>query len=247
MQLLPFSAFAKIFEPFRGRRIGYVRLQGNVGDSLIETAAFQMMRYFEIDFVVTIPSSSAKVDEWLIAGGGNMGNYYENCQRERIQVLADGRPVSVLPQSFITPEEFAYKRVFVREKASLSLRPDALLAPDLALGFEIPWHWKLIFGLDRRRQSKPTIDEGLWLRQDREALFSQSRSLGDPAVRCPSPFQYLRLAARYTHVITDRLHFAVAALLCGRKTTLLPNNYHKNRSMYETWLRKLGCEWRDAP
>lgn len=247
MQLLPFSAFVKIFEPLRGRRIGYVRLQGNVGDRLIEAAAFQMMRYFEIDFVVTKPSPSAKVDEWLIAGGGNMGSYYENCQRVRRQVLADGRPVSVLPQSFITPEPFAYKRVFVRERASLSLRPDALLAPDLALGLEIPWHWKLFLGLERRRQSKLTIDEGLWLRQDLEALFSESRSLGDPAECCRFPFQYLRLAARYTHVITDRLHFAVAALSCGRKTTLLPNNYHKNRSMFETSLRELGCEWRDAP
>lgn len=35
MQLLPFSAFGKIFEPLRGRRIGYVRLPGNVGDRLI--------------------------------------------------------------------------------------------------------------------------------------------------------------------------------------------------------------------
>jgi len=247
MQLLPFSEFGKIFEPFQGRRIGYVRLPGNVGDILIEAAAFQMLRHFKIDFVVTEPSSSASVDEWLIAGGGNMGSYYEICQQERKQVLSDGRPVSVLPQSFITREHFAYKHVFVREKASLSLRPDALLVPDLALGLKIPWHWKVTFGLDRLRPSKATVAEGMWLRRDREGLFSDCKSLGDPAEHCSSPFQYLRLAARYTHVITDRLHFAVAALLCGRKTTLLPNNYHKNRSMYETWLRELGCEWRDAP
>lgn len=245
MQLLPFSAFGEIFEPFRGRRIGYVRLPGNVGDRLIEAAAFQMMRYFEINFVVTEPSSSAQVDEWLIAGGGNMGSFYAACQLERRRVLADGRPVSVLPQSFITPEHFRYKRVFVREKASLELRPDALLAPDLALGLMIPWHWKSILAIERRRLPKPS--EGLWLRQDSEALFSQLNSLGDPAISCRSPLHYLRLAARYTHVITDRLHFAVASLLCGRKTTLLPNSYHKNRSMYETWLRELGCGWRDAP
>jgi exopolysaccharide biosynthesis predicted pyruvyltransferase EpsI len=247
MPLLPFSAFGKVFEPFRGHRVGYIRLRGNVGDSLIEAAAFQMLRYFEIDFVVTAPSSSAKVDEWLIAGGGNMGSYYHVCQEERRQVLADGRPVSVLPQSFITPEQFAYKRVFVREKTSLTLRPDALLAPDLALGLQVPWHWKAMLGIDRLRPSKASIAEGLWLRRDREALFSDSRSLGDPAEHCLTAFQYLRLAAQQNHVITDRLHFAVAALLCGRKTTLLPNGYHKNRSMYETWLRELGCEWSDAP
>jgi len=47
MQLLPFSAFWEIFEPLRGRRIGYVRLPGNVGDRLIEAAAFQRMRHFK--------------------------------------------------------------------------------------------------------------------------------------------------------------------------------------------------------
>lgn len=248
MQLIPFSAFGKIFEPLRGRRIGYVRLHGNVGDELIEAAAFQMLRHFEIDFIVTTkPTPSAKVDEWLIAGGGSMGNYYENCQQQRRAALADGRPVSVLPQSFITPEPFSYKRVFVRERASLNIRPDALLAPDLALGLIIPWHWKLFLGLNRQQPSIWTRGEGLWLRTDREGLFSESDSLGDPVEYCRTPLQYLRLAARYTHVITDRLHFAIAALICRRKTTLLPNSYHKNRSMYETSLRELGCEWRDAP
>ena len=176
-----------------------------------------------------------------------MGNFYADNQRMRRVVLADGRPVSVLPQSFITAEEFVYARVFVRERASLNLRPDASLAPDLALGLRIPWHWKLALGLDPRWPRPPALGEGLWLRQDREAIFPRTKSLGDPARHCRTPFGYLRLAARHTHVITDRLHFAIAALLCGRKATLLPNSYHKNRSMYDTWLRELGCEWRDAP
>jgi hypothetical protein len=247
MQLLPFSAFAGVFAPLRGRRVGYVRLPGNVGDSLIEAAAFQMMRHFGIDFVVTKPSSAPEIDEWLIAGGGNMGSFYQNCQAVRKEVLADGRPVSVLPQSFITPEPFAYTRVFVRELTSLTSRPDAVLAPDLALGFSVPWYWKVMLGLNNHRETKSTLGEGIWLRQDREALFSDARSLGDPAFSCGTPFGYLRLAARHSHVITDRMHFAIAALICGRKATLLPNNYHKNRSVFETSLRDLGCEWRDAP
>jgi polysaccharide pyruvyl transferase len=247
MQLLPFSAFAKIFEPLRGRRIGYARTPGNVGDGLIEAAAFQMLRHFGIDFVVTSPSSSQKIDEWLLPGGGSMGSFYAINEERRKLVLADGHPVSVLPQSFMGPEAFGYARVFVRERASLELRPDACLAPDLALGLNIPWSWKLALGLDHGWKRKAALGEGLWLRKDEEAIFPQAGSLGDPAERCSTPFRYLRLAALHTHVITDRLHFAIAALLCGRKATLLPNSYHKNRSMYETWLRELGCEWRDAP
>ncbi len=247
MSLLPLSAFAPIFEPLRGRRVGYIPTPGNVGDALIEAAAFQLMRRFGVGFAVMKPWSSPKVDEWLLPGGGNMGSFYANNQRVRREVVAAGRPVTVLPQSFVTPEDFAYARVFVRERASLGLRPDALLAPDLALGFEIPRHWRLALGLDARWRRQPDLGEALWLRRDREGLFAGVRCAGDPLARCRTPFGYLRLAARHTHVITDRLHFAIAALLCGRRATLLPNIYFKNRSMYETWLGGLGCEWRDAP
>jgi exopolysaccharide biosynthesis predicted pyruvyltransferase EpsI len=52
---------------------------------------------------------------------------------------------------------------------------------------------------------------------------------------------YLRLASRYEVIMTDRLHFAVAGILLDRKVVLLPNSYHKNASMYETWLSDLGC------
>lgn len=247
MRLLPLSAFAPIFEPLRGRRVGYVRTPGNVGDGLIEAAAFQLMRRFGVDFAVMRPWSSPKVDEWLLPGGGSMGSFYANNQRVRSEVVDAGQPVTVLPQSFITPEPLAYARVFVRERASLSLRPDALLAPDLALGFEIPRHWKLALGLGARWRRGPDLGEAVWLRRDREGLFKGVKRAGDPAARCRTPFGYLRLAARHTHVITDRLHFAIAALLCGRRATLLPNIYFKNRSMYETWLRELGCGWRDTP
>lgn len=247
MRLLPLSAFAPIFEPLRGRRVGYVRTPGNVGDGLIEAAAFQLMRNFGVEFAVMKPRPSPKVEEWLLPGGGSMGSFYANNQRARREVVNAVRPVTVLPQSFITPEDFAYSRVYVRERASLELRPDAVLAPDLALGFEIPRHWRLALGLDARWERKPDLGEALWLRGDREGLFKGVPCAGDPAARCRTPFGYLRLAARHTHVITDRLHFAIAAMTCGRRATLLPNSYFKNRSMHETWLGGLGCEWRDAP
>lgn len=43
--------------------------------------------------------------------------------------------------------------------------------------------------------------------------------------------------------MTDRLHFAVAGLHAGREVTLVANDYHKNRSMHETWLAALGCRF----
>lgn len=231
------SAFAPVFEPFRGRKVGYMPMPGNVGDRLIDEAAFQLMRHFEVLYVVindpgTIP---ADVEELLVAGGGNMGSFYKDPIALRRRLLADGRPVTVLPQSYTGPEEGAYRRVFVRERASLAYCPGATLAPDLALG------------LRRLPFAEPTAGAGLWLRADPERRFGRVRCLGDPAGICATPAEYLALAGRHESITTDRLHFAIAGLLCGRKVTLLPNNYHKNRAVWEAWLGPLGCRWADAP
>jgi hypothetical protein len=33
----------------------------------------------------------------------------------------------------------------------------------------------------------------------------------------------------------------------GCSVTLLPVAYHKNRAMYDEWLKPLGCKWADHP
>ena len=236
MPLLPLTAFHHVFEPFRGRSVGYVRVPGNVGDGLIEAATFQLFRAHGVDARVVDPAAGpGDVESIVVAGGGSMGGLYPACRRVREQALAWGRPVTVLPQTFAGPEDLPYARVYVREAASLAHRPDAVLAPDLALGLAV--------GVS----GPPDRGEGVWLRADKEGRFAARPSSGDPALAAKTVLDYVRLAARYEHVITDRLHFAIAALLCGRRATLLPNAYHKNKAMYETWLRDIGCGWRDEP
>lgn len=236
MRLLPISAYRHVFAPLRDRTVGYVRMPGNVGDALLEAAAFELMRAFAVPVRLLDPNDGpGDADTVVIAAGGNMGSFYHQACAIRERVLAWRRPVVVLPQSFTGPEDLPYARVFVRERASWRLRPDAELAPDLALGLDVP------------TPGEPDLGEGVWLRADAEALFPESTSRGDPARVCRTPDEYLRLAARHAHVVTDRLHFAISALLCGRKTTLLPNRYHKNRAVYECWLRDLGCGWRESP
>jgi hypothetical protein len=190
---------------------------------------------FKINWYVETLSPPGDAEELVIAGGGNMGAFYGACAAIRRKALATGKPVTVLPQSYTGPEVLPYHRVFVRERASLTHCPHALLAPDLALG------------LDWETSTSPTHEVGVWLRLDAEACFPNVPSRGDPILHCRTWQEYLGLAANHARVVTDRLHFAIAALLCRRAVTLLPNRYHKNRAMYETWLRDLGCSWADEP
>jgi len=244
LSLLDLKFFEIVFGPFEGRRLGLVRLDGNVGDQLIDIAAEQLLRDFRISFRIIRPEELDRgalyhpVDAIVVSGGGNMGSMYPVTQRQRREALSLGAPVTILPQTFTDANEdtSAFAKIFVRERGSLKLAPGSILAPDLALGLRPPW--------DDEGMEAHT---GVWLRNDRERKVTDpGMSLGDPVAISRSIEDYIGLASKFEHIVTDRLHFAVAGLLIGRRVTLLPNSYFKNRSMYETWLRDLGCRWRNS-
>ncbi|MDA9981505.1 PqqD family peptide modification chaperone [Gammaproteobacteria bacterium] len=244
MPVLESNHFAGLFTPFEGKRVVFVTLEGNVGDHLNHLATELLFREFGIEYDAyssrEITAEIAKdYDELVISGGGNMGGpYYKSPYRARQRIIEFDVPITVFPQSFIQNEEdlSPYKRVYVREKASRELNSDLPLAPDLALGY-----------LGPLPETAAVCETGLFLRADREQLFSgNAQSLGDPARLSSTVEELFDLACRFEHVITDRLHFGIAALLAGREVTLLPNSYFKNMSFYRTWLEDL-CNWKDDP
>lgn len=236
MSLLSPDCFAAVFEPLQHKRIGFIRPSGNVGDALIEWAMEQLFEYYGIAWKVQDPAGPLDdVDELVFGGGGNMGTLWERNWQLRTRCLQTGLPLTILPQSFTSREDRPFHRVYVRERASLRLHPPGILAPDLALGLRVAC-------------SVPLDKEcGLFLRRDCEGVVPRGWFARDPVRMCQTPQQYLALAARYARIVTDRLHFAICGLLLGRRTTLLPNCYHKNTSMYETWLKDLGCEFAACP
>lgn len=233
MSLLPASLFAAVFEPLIGRRVGFVEPIGNVGDRLITLATKQLFAKFGVRWRQVTLDDVGGVDVLVWGGGGNMGTLYMNNWDLRTRCLATGLPVTIFPQSFTTREDRAYERVYVRERASLELHPEAKLAPDLALG------------LDYETNTRPTRVRGVFLRRDKEAARRRwfRWRLKDPVRMCDDPIEYLELAAQYEQIVTDRLHFAICGLILGRRTTLLGNSYHKNASLHATWLASLGCEY----
>jgi exopolysaccharide biosynthesis predicted pyruvyltransferase EpsI len=237
--LLPPDRFAPIFAPYAGRSVVVVDGVGNVGDHMIYRATRQLLGHFGVRVETSSPRPGAAAV--LFFGGGNVGGRYPNEDRVRDVHLRRARragvPAVLLPQSIHGPADLSgFARVFVRDQVSKDrFAPNAVLAPDLALGLHVP------------PAAPPVEREGVFLRTDAESLDRGRPSLGDPGVLAPRVEAYLALAARYERVVTDRLHFAVAGLLAGREVTLLPNDYHKNRAVWEAWLAALGCRWGERP
>lgn len=245
--LVPLEAFFGPFEPIAGRQVFFAPNPGNVGDYLIESATRQLFRVYGVTVVEDLEAADALV----VGGGGSWGNQYSWISERRQATIdtADSlrMPVIVFPQSVRWPDRepvsSAISRFFARERASQVLVPRSELAPDPAMAYT-PAH----------RFSRG-VGVGMHLRTGPEALFdcATPKNAGDPTGCIPyvskqsAVDEYVRLAARYERVVTDRLHFAMAALIAGRHATLLPNVYHKNRSMYETWLKDLGCDWAETP
>ncbi len=231
-RLLAPEAFSGVMASLQGRMVGYVRPQGNVGDRLIELAMVQLFAEYGIRWRIwrpTVAGDSDGLDVLAFGGGGNMGTRYTGNYELRTHALASGLPVVVLPQSFTSAEGRPFRQVFVREQASLALRPDGTLAPDLALG------------LATVAMRPPRRDLGVFLRRDQERIGRKSIIRRDPVRWHSDPLEYLALAGRFRRIVTDRLHLAIAGMHAGRQVTLVANDYHKNRSMHETWLGPMGC------
>jgi exopolysaccharide biosynthesis predicted pyruvyltransferase EpsI len=87
------------------------------------------------------------------------------------------------------------------------------------------------------------------IRQDAESPDTSKLS----PLKCPiDPVNYARsmkewvlLHACAGSITTNRLHSAIGGMILGIPTTLLPNGYHKNRSVWEYSLSRRNVQWQE--
>jgi exopolysaccharide biosynthesis predicted pyruvyltransferase EpsI len=58
--------------------------------------------------------------------------------------------------------------------------------------------------------------------------------------------QWVRFHARSNALVTNRTHSTILGTILGIPTTMLPNGYHKNRSIWEHSLSERGVQWRES-
>lgn len=209
---------------------------GNVGDQLITQGTIHLFQQFDIPFR-SLRTDEIRPGHWpnditILAepGGGNVGTRSGLGSPKRRQVLSQmPGPKIILPQTVSDGGEdlAAFDTVFVRDETSLKLLghlPDVRLVPDMALCLQFP-------------QAKPTQEEGVFYRTDIEKLLTGG--IGDPVSMCQTTQQYLELAGSYKRILTNRLHFGLAAMMQGVDVVLRPCSYHKVTSIYQTWLTSM--------
>jgi hypothetical protein len=228
-----------VFAPLKGLRVGLVhsRGTGNGGDRLLEAAAEQLLALYGVAYRVVEPDAPGDAEILLCPAGGHYGHPYCPLERDRrASAIASGLPCVLLPVTAYGVEVHArpWRACFARDHVSQRLMYGSALVPDLALCYAPartgPWHH------DGTLRSFSCSPEGLWKGQ-----------APDERWRFSGPAEYVAFVAGHRRVVTDSLHIAVAGLMARRHVTLLPTRLHKNRSVWESWLRDLGCRWADAP
>jgi exopolysaccharide biosynthesis predicted pyruvyltransferase EpsI len=246
LPLLSIEKFDNIIKLLSNKKIYYIYDKaGNAGDSLIRKS--EKILFNEIN--IQIIDDLSKVDFIVWGGGGNIGILYYNCFKKRKLFIEKSNklniPFVILPSTTteinmkeIFPENVIF---FAREKETHKIYPESILSPDMSFLFnEDITKWDI----------EPKKEFGLFLRKDKESkkLPYEKYSIGDPwkdfSKKMTKTYDdYFELISEYNVIATDRLHFAISSLILGKKTILLANNYFKNQSMYETWLKDLGCLW----
>ena len=258
-----------LFQDYRASPWLFVGAGGNFGDQLIYRGAEKLASRAGICFE-QIPhqrfmvSSYSKRTIVYIHGGGGFTTWWSGRPIQAFRKAVTSHPgVTVLgPQTFQIDAPFLRQTivadtdrsiasrlvVFTREAASY-----AALQPHLPDTVELYCDHDTALNLspqDLKPKPLPRCGYVLYaIRTDKEAVAFKQR---DPTQIWLDPVPYARsfqhwvdVHARARRIVTNRLHSAIAGMVLGIPTTLLPNSYHKNRSVWEYSLRMRGVQWAD--
>lgn len=237
-RLLKLDFFVPIFIRLAGLKVKLTKGAGiNRGDLLL----YESVNFLCKEFKVKVVDKMSEANVCLLFPGGNTGSLYRHESEIRSSIIEEAKEFKtecwLLPQSFYDSsdnETLEYcTRIFIREKESRKFAPKrAELCPDLALGYQF-------------EISEPTEEEALILRQDDENIYKTKRKdiIIEDFSCTGSVSSYIENSMKYRKILTDRLHVCICSLAAGRDVTFIEGSYHKNRSMYETWLKDLGCKF----
>lgn len=262
----------KRFEQFQERAFLLVRPGGNYGDSLI----YQGAEHLADEIGCTWKSLTADEflgasigDEHVIYlhGGGGFNPFYAGLPLRVLKHALqhhDG-PIIQGPQTFdvsndylvhvrnelmsVSPEGPAF--LYVRERTSHEALAD-LVPPTITLGLDHDTAFHVertdVLRSEPRSYNRYTLHA---IRQDKEKQdtpFDINTSVQlDPAQYARSYDHWIRLHATSREIVTNRTHSAILGAILEIPTTLLPNAYHKNRSVWEYSLKSHGVAWSEWP
>lgn len=265
------NSLSPILEKYRSRPFIFVEPGGNHGDYLIYKGAEKLAKEIGLDFkrVSHHEFMASEFNEHTVIylqGGGAYNPLWSGHPMQEIEKVAQTHsgPVIQGPITCYLDRNFLIDQVvaplmeakpstfyfFTRERTSYDALRDVL--PDW---IELHSDQDTALYMEARDLATAAENTGTYtlfaIRDDKESRAPAPhpkpfRLWLDPIRWSRSFDEWVQYHAEAREVITNRLHSAIISTILGKPTTLLPNSYHKNRSVYDFSLSDRGVVWNDA-
>lgn len=227
------------------RPIVFLLSPGNWGDSIIREGTERFFQHYDFKYHTVIANDVIKKRTTLEAeivksgysapvvvcgGGGAFCGRYDTPQITA-QLTQYFQTAVLLPSTIdMDLSQLAFApdmHVFVRDRFESQARlPDASFCHDMAFFL-------------KPVAPEPRKEVGYFLRQDLEAPEGLVVPRGNYDVskkgRVNTPVKgFINAISRYKIVHTNRLHIGIVATLLGRETHIYPNDYFKNRAIFNS-------------
>lgn len=240
------GALTKLLSELRGRDVVALLNRGNRGDGLIHLGGRRLLQEVGLSYREVRETGDLRQlrgDVLLVYGAGAMSRGTNSLPRAVTKLASRFNEIIILPSSFDLAESrvrsFAESwdqryTVFCREMISFVALKECRVTPKaLLLGHDLAFHADL-----NAWAARPAAGGAGLFRQDNEAGYgSLPRDLdeyGDASHGSDrEPERLLDFVARFSEIHTDRCHGAIAAAIMGRRVVFYPNNYFKNRAIYD--------------
>jgi exopolysaccharide biosynthesis predicted pyruvyltransferase EpsI len=241
-------------EKYSNKEIVYCPNPGNGGDRLIAYGTFEIFKKSNLKWEFYNHRITYKNKIIFYSGGGNLVGIYKDCENFINKHNNNNNEIVILPHTIKNVDNLLSKlnkniTIFCRERISFEYvkqkfkyTNNIFLSKDLA--FYIPINVL-------NKYTKTGMGECNLFRCDKEKTVieipSDNNDLsvtvlpgGPKRWLCDNVTDVINISekifeyiSKYETVNTNRLHLAIASILIGKKVNFYPNNYFKNKAVYE--------------
>ena len=265
---VPSMKLSDLFDKYNNKQFVFVEPGGNYGDYLIYEGAEKLAKQSKIKFQSVTHDEFMKSkysDDMIIYihGSGGFNPWWTGTPiLELEKAVKYHKGIVILgPQTFVQDTSFINERVanilidndinklflFTRDYVSYKTLKECLpVNCNIYLDHDTAFHLSINDILENKPSGKYTLYS---VREDKESVYFQKNGVlslkFDPVFYCRNFDHWVYVHSMAKRIITNRTHSAILGSILGIPTTILPNSYHKNHSIWEYSLRQRGVDWLD--
>ena len=241
----------KFLSNFRNKKVYFVSNPGNAGDAFIAYSTFYLFNELGIDYeVIQSESISLEGETIFFSGGGNLVEGKYDHLYNKMKKYIDNNKCILLPHTIFGYQDLIKETnnnliIFCREKVSYELcmlnganKNNLYLSDDMA--FYLPESELSQFIIKGNGRTYCLRTDGESSNQhhikdfNRDISYSWNGELWSNFLLAKYvTFSLASYLCQFDEIETDRLHIAILAAKLNKKVIFYPNNYYKNRAVYE--------------